>query len=178
MKRCAVAARVLTVSVGCALASDAFAQGQTPSAITARVHGTYEDRTGGLGVLYGDLKVLRFEVRGGALVAVGEVTGSLADSAGTPLGRVRDELSFSVGNVASTCNQLQMELAATRADVLNEDVSFEKQTAAFDSRVGTTPKALPVLCAASERLRLKPAAPELAATLNQIVAAIGPAQGQ
>jgi hypothetical protein len=175
MKRCTVAARVLTVSFGFALA---VAQGQTPSAITARVHGTYEDRTGGLGVLYGDLKVLRFEVRGGAVVAVGEVTGSLADSAGTPLGRVRDELSFAIGSVASTCNQIQMELAAIRADVLNENVSFEKQTAAFDSRVGTTPKALPVLCAASERLRLKPAATELADTLNQIVAAISPPPSQ
>jgi hypothetical protein len=178
MKRCTVAARVLTVSFGFALAADAVARGQTPSAITARVHGTYEDRTGGLGVLYGDLKVLRFEVRGGAVVAVGEVTGSLADSAGTPLGRIRDELSFAVSNVASTCNQLQMELAATRADVLNEHVSFEKQTAAFDSRVGTTPKALPVLCSASERLRLNPAAPDLAATLNQIVSAIGSPQSQ
>jgi hypothetical protein len=71
-----------------------------------------------------------------------------------------------------------MELAAIRADVLNENVSFEKQTAAFDSRVGTTPKALPVLCAASERLRLKPAATELADTLNQIVAAISPPPSQ
>src|SRR6266542_1303766 len=58
-------------------------------AITARVHGTFQDAAGGLGVLSGDMTIARFEVRNGAVTAMGEIVGSLADSAGNVLGRVK-----------------------------------------------------------------------------------------
>ena len=90
----------------------------TPRAITARVHGTFQDEAGGLGVLSGDMTVARFEVRNGTVTAIGEIVGALADSAGNVLGQVSQELALPVANVASTCNQLRMDLAATDADVL------------------------------------------------------------
>ena len=144
----------------------------TAAAITARVHGTFLDEAGGLGVLSGDMTVVRFEVRSGTVTAVGRIVGSLADSAGNVLGQVDQELALPVGNVASTCNQLRMDLAATDADVLQTLVHFDGEVAGFDSRDGTNPKALGVLCAAGELLRGKPAPESLAAALDAIAVAV------
>ena len=51
-------------------------------------------------------------------MAIGRIVGALADSAGNALGHVDEELTLPVGTVASTCNQLRMDLAATDAEVL------------------------------------------------------------
>ncbi len=77
-------------------------------AITARVHATFVDNTGGAGVLSGDMSIVRFEVRNGTVTAIGRIAGALADSAGNVLGQVDDELALPVGNIDSTCNQLQI----------------------------------------------------------------------
>ena len=111
-------------------------------AITARVHGTFQDKAGGLGVLSGDMTVVRFEVRNGTVTAVGEIVGALADSRGDVLGHVNQELAMPVGNVTSSCNQLRMDLAATDSEVLQTIVHFDKEAAGFDSRDGATPRAL------------------------------------
>jgi hypothetical protein len=143
-------------------------------AITARVHATFEDATGGLGVLNGDLTIERFEVRIGAVTAVGRVTGILADSKGNPLGRVSQELALPVSNVTSTCNQLRMDLAESDADLLGVRVRLESQAAGFDSRDGVIPRALGELCRAGDLLRGHPTPASLARALNDIVAAIRP----
>jgi hypothetical protein len=139
------------------------------ASITARVHGTFQDHTGGLGVLSGDMIVARFEVRNGTVTAIGEIVGALADSAGNVLGQVNQELALPVGNVASTCNQLRMDLAATDADVLQTLVHFDKEVAGFDSRDGAAPKALGALCAAGNLLRGKPTPDALSRVLNDVV---------
>lgn len=143
-----------------------------PGAITARVHGTFVDKAGGLGVLSGDMTVVRFEVRNGAVTAIGAIVGALADSAGHVLGAVNQELALPVDNLSSTCNQLRMELAATDGDVLQTSVHFDKEVAGFDSRDGTTPKALGVLCAAGQILRGRPTLDSLTSALNDITAAM------
>jgi hypothetical protein len=164
----------LTAAVVCAgtLAPPTLrAQDQDGGAITARVHGTFQDSTGGLGVLSGDMTILRFEVRNGAVTAVGQIVGALADSAGNPLGRVNQPLELPVGNVASTCNQLRMDLASADADVLDRPIHFDKEVAGFDSREGNgmVPKALGVLCAAQTLLRGTPTPDALAQALNNVV---------
>ena len=163
----------LTVAILCGWSAVALAQDtDEPRAITARVHGTFVDKAGGLGVLSGDMTVLRFEVRNGAVTAIGEIVGALADSAGNVLGAVNQELALPVDNLSSTCNQLRMELAATDEDVLQTSVHFDKEVAGFDSRDGTTPKALGVLCAAGEVLRGKPTLDSLVRALNDVTEAM------
>ena len=66
-----------------------------------------------------------------------------------------------------------MDLAATDADVLQTLVHFDGEAAGFDSREGTTPKALDVLCAAGELLRGKPTPDAVAGALAAVVAAVG-----
>jgi hypothetical protein len=164
----AIAVVIVTAIAGAAVAQETGAA----RAITARVHGTFLDQAGGLGVLSGDMTVVRFEVRNGEVTAIGAIDGALADSAGDLIGHVNEELALRVGHVGSTCNQLRIELAATDADVLRTAVHFDKEVAGFDSRDGATPKAMPVLCSAGDLLRKAPTADALAAALNLVAAAM------
>ena len=172
-QRLAVLATLLVLGSACAGTAEAQ-ESDEAGAITARVHGTFEDRMGGLGVLSGDMMIAGFEVRNGTLTAVGKIVGSLADSSGNVLGQVSHELMLPVANVTSTCNQLRMELAATDAEVLETRVHFDAEVAGFDSRDGAIPKALGVLCAAGELLRGKPTPASLAAALNRVATLIRP----
>jgi len=167
----AIFAAALAIACGCAPGAMAQDNDDAP-AITARVHGTFLDKTGGLGVLSGDMTVLRFEVRSGTVTAIGRIVGSLADSAGQLLGLVKQDLALPVGNVASTCNQLRMDLAATDAVVLETLVHFDGEVAGFDSRDGATPKALGVLCAAGELLRGQPSPEAVARALDAVAVAV------
>jgi len=141
-------------------------------AITARVHGTFQDRSGGLGVVSGDMTIARFEVVNGSVVAIGKIAGAMADSSGEVLGKVDEELALAVSNVASTCNQLRMDLAAADAELLNVPVHFDQQVAGFDSRDGATPKARPVLCSVAHLLRGPVAGGAIIRALNDVVTAL------
>ena len=172
-RRLAIGAAVLAFLCGGAAPVMAQDDDDEVPAITARVHATFVDQAGGAGVLSGDMFVVRFEVRNGTVTAVGRIKGSLADSTGHVLGPVNQELAMSVGTIDATCNQLRMDLAATEADVLGTRVQFDAQTGGFDSRVGTTPKALAVLCTAADVLGRASTTPAVRArTLNDIVSAV------
>jgi hypothetical protein len=170
MTRHTLAAALIIVAIGSMFARHATAQDNDDlRTITARVHGTFQDNAGGLGVVSGDMSIARFEVLNGSVTAIGRIAGAMADSSGTVLGRVDQELAFAVANVASTCNQLRMDLAATDAQILQLPVHFDREVAGFDSREGTTPKARPVLCAAGSVLRGRPTADAVMRALNDVV---------
>lgn len=156
------------------------AQDDEGPAITARVHGTFQDATGGGGVLSGDMSIVRFEVVDGKVVAIGEITGSLADSAGNILGPVNQELALPVLRVGSTCNQLRMELASADAEVLKTPVHFDKEVAGFDSREkGMVPKALDALCDVQALLQKgPPTADALADALNKLALRVATGQAR
>jgi len=166
--------------VSCAMTPAHARDNDDTGAITARLHGTFQDNSGGLGVLSGDIFIVRFEVHNGAVTAVGQIVGALADSAGNPLGRVKQTLTLPVGNVVSTCNQIRMDLAAADAEVLQTSIHFDKEVAGFDSREGTgmVPKALGVLCTAQELLRGTPTPDALAQALNDVATAAAATQNR
>lgn len=175
MKTQKLAAAIVTLVVGCGWAGTASAQVKTddePTAITARVRGTFQDPEGGLGVVSGDMFVARFEVQSTGLMAIGVIVGALADHNGNVLGQVNQELAMQVSNVTSTCNQLRMELAATDADVLQTRVHFDGQVAGYDSRDGTRPVMFDALCTTGKLLRGKPTQDALTTVLNGVVTAL------
>jgi hypothetical protein len=173
-------AAMLAIGSGSGWNATAYAQDDDGPAITARVHGTFQDAAGGGGVLSGDMSIVRFEVREGKVIAIGEITGSLADSGGNILGPVNQELALPVLRVGSTCNQLRMELAAADAEVLKTAVHFDKEVAGFDSREnGMVPKALDALCDVQELLRTgPPPADTLAAALNKLALRVATGQAR
>jgi hypothetical protein len=168
----AVAAAIVIGAASRAAAQDPTPDNDELRAITARVHGTFQDRSGGLGVVSGDMTVARFEVVNGSVLAIGRIAGAMADSSGEVLGKVDEELALAVSNIASTCNQLRMDLAATDARILNVPVHFDTEVAGFDSRDGATPKARPVLCSVAHLLRRPEAADAISRSLNDVVTAL------
>jgi hypothetical protein len=94
------------------------------------------------------------------------------------LGLVSQELALRVGNVTSTCNQLRMDLAAADADVLQTPVHLDNEAAGFDSRDGTTPKALAALCTAGSLLRGMPTPDALARALNDVLTTLASTRGR
>jgi hypothetical protein len=174
-------AAVVAAAIGIAGVTPASAQSVAGDdddlrAITARVHGTFQDASGGLGVVSGDMTIARFEVVNGSVVAIGRIAGAMADSGGEVLGKVDEELALAVSNVASTCNQLRMDLAATEAQILGMPVHFDNEVAGFDSREGATPKARPVLCSVAHILRRNAAADAVMLSLNDVVDALAAAK--
>ena len=168
-----VCATTLAAAILIGAAGQAAAQDDDDlHAITARVHGTFQDASGGLGVVSGDMTIARFDIVNGSAVAIGRIAGAMADSSGETLGTVDEELALAVSNVASTCNQLRMDLAATDARVLDVPVHFDKEVAGFDSREGAMPKAHAVLCAVAQLLRREPAGDALIRELNDVVTAL------
>lgn len=170
-RRLVTGAAVLTLLCGGATHLLAQDEDNAPG-ITARVHGTFVDRLGGVGVLSGDMSVVRFEVRNGTVTAIGRIKGALADSTANVLGQVDEELAVPVGTIDATCNQLRMDLTVMDADVLGTGVHFDRETAGFDSRDGTTPRALGVLCAAAGVFRGTSTPASRARALNEIVIAV------
>ena len=59
---------------------------------------------------------------------------------------------------------------ATDAEVLKTLMRFDPEVAGFDSRDGTTPKALAVLCTTGKLLRDSHTSDALAAALNEVTA--------
>ena len=173
MTKLAFGAAMVVVAIGSMGASPAAQDSDELRMITARVHGTFQDSSGGLGVVSGDMTIARFEVLNGSVTAVGRIFGAMADSSGTVLGRVDQELAFAVANVTSTCNQLRMDLGATDAPILQiAVVHFDAEVAGFDSRDGAVPKARPVLCAAGALLRGRPTDEAVTRSLNDVVTAL------
>jgi hypothetical protein len=171
---------MLAIGSGTGWNATAYAQDDDGPAITARVHGTFQDAGGGGGVLSGDMSIVRFEVREGTVTAIGEISGSLADSNGNILGQVNQELALPVLRVGSTCNQLRMELAGADAEVLKTPVHFDKEVAGFDSREnGMVPKAMEALCDVQELLRKgPPTADALADALNKLALRVATGQAR
>jgi hypothetical protein len=173
MHRRKLAAAIMIVAIGGIGARRAIAQDADDlRAITARMHGTFEDAAGGLGVVSGDITIARFEVVNGSVTAIGRIEGAMADSSGNVLGAVDQELAFAVANVGSTCNQLRIDLAETEATILEMAVHFDKEVAGFDSREGTTPKARPVLCSVGRVLHAQPGGDTVMRALNDVVTAL------
>ncbi len=171
--RIGTAAVVMSLLCGGTSSAQARQDDDEGRSITARVHATFIDAAGGTGVLSGDLTIVRFEVRNGTVTAIGRMVGALADSLGNVLGRVDEELALAAGNMGSTCNQLQIDLDAVDADILGRAVHFDRGAAGFDSRRGTTPKALPELCAVADVLRGPSTAASRANALNVVATAVG-----
>ena len=176
-QRLAMVATLLVLAQGYVGHGSKHRKSDEAGAITARVHGTFQDTVGGLGVLSGDMMIAGFEVRNGTLTAIGKIVGSLADSSGNVLGQVSHELALPVANVTSTCNQLRMELAATDAEVLKTRRALRRRGRRLRFARRCDPEgARRVVFAAGELLRGKPTPSSLAAALNRIVATIRPAQ--
>src|SRR5919198_2347164 len=86
------------------IVADAQRSGSAPTNGQPRMNGTFTDAENGFGVFSGTFTLTRFAVENSAVVSIGTLAGSLADSKGNPIGRVDQEAVVPVAGVTSTCD--------------------------------------------------------------------------
>ena len=77
------------------------------------ISGTFIDAASGQGAFSGNIALTRFEVRQRSLVVIGTLTGILAESRGSVIGRVNEEVGLPVVVVSGTCQLLHLDVGPT-----------------------------------------------------------------
>ncbi|NES31796.1 hypothetical protein GCE86_24355 [Micromonospora terminaliae] len=137
--RLRTASVALAASVGLVLATTGVAQAapvsqqaqQAPaaapaaSAVSTPVTGSFTDALGGVGNFAGTFTPTRFVNQNGQLAAVGTLTGTLTNSAGTSLGAVNQQITVPV-QAAATCDILNLDLGPLDLNLLGLQVHLDE----------------------------------------------------
>ncbi|MFC0002603.1 hypothetical protein [Micromonospora siamensis] len=96
------------------------------SAVSTPVTGSFTDTLGGVGTFAGTFTPTRFVSQNGQLAAVGTLTGTLTNSAGTSLGTVTELITVPVANIAGTCDILNLDLGPLDLNLLGLRVQLNE----------------------------------------------------
>jgi hypothetical protein len=84
---------------------------------------TYTDA---FGTFTGTYQITRFATQNGALVAVGNLTGTVTDALGNTLGNISQALTLPVSVINATCEILHLELGPLDLELLGLNVHLDK----------------------------------------------------
>jgi hypothetical protein len=155
-----------------AIVADAQSSGAAPSNRRPRITGTFTDAANGLGVFSGTFTLTRFAVENSAVVSIGTLVGSLADSMGNPIGRVDQEAILPVADVTATCDVLRLELGPAEIEILGTTVVLRRDVLGITVRDGSAQTFGPLLCSSAKLLDSHPAPAIVAAVLNEMLRAM------
>jgi hypothetical protein len=126
MKKLALlASLVLALAGGAIVASTATAAPPSATAVAVPVTGTFTDALGGTGTFTGTYTINRAAKAGGGLAAVGSLTGTLTDSAGTVLGTVTQSVTTPL-QATGTCDILSLTLGPLDLNLLGLRVQLNQ----------------------------------------------------
>jgi hypothetical protein len=173
-----IASRIVGALLGgllCLAATGAAAQGTESRTSIARpmVTGTFIDAVSGQGAFSGNIALARFEVRQRSLVVVGMLTGILAESRGSIIGRVNEEVELPVVVVSGTCQLLHLDVGPLDHEFLGVQVHLEKGALGITTRDGPD-RAL--LCSTAGLLASKPTPEAIATRLNAVLGKLDPSR--
>jgi hypothetical protein len=168
-----IAAGALLSALPLLAATDVVAQGSESRTNRTRplISGTFTDVASGQGTFSGNIALGRFEVQQGSLVAVGTLTGVLAQSTSAVLGRVNEEVALPVAVVRATCQLLHLDIGPLDLELLDVPVHLEKDALGITMRDG--PKRA-LLCSTARRLAADPTFETVATKLNAVLRAMDP----
>jgi hypothetical protein len=142
-------------------------EGKKGSEIKPFITGRFTDMDGGQGAFTGNLRLAPFAVENGALVAVGTLVGTLMDSTGKMLGKVRQRVTWPVGGLQATCEDLHLELAPPDLEGLDVQVHVDPVVLDLGARrPGGVPRDL--LCSVAEALEGQAKSSDVAPKLNDV----------
>ncbi|WP_446217334.1 hypothetical protein [Micromonospora sp. IBHARD004] len=95
------------------------------STVSTPVTGSFTDALGGAGTFAGTFTPTRFVNQNGQLAAVGTLTGTLTNSAGTSLGAVTQQVTVPV-QVSGTCDILNLDLGPLDLNLLGLQVHLDE----------------------------------------------------
>jgi hypothetical protein len=136
------------------------------------MNGTFTDAENGFGVFSGTFTLTRFAVENSAVVSIGTLAGSLADSKGNPIGRVDQEAVVPVAGVTSTCDVLRIELGPAEIEILGATVVLRRDVLGITARDSSASTFGPLLCSSAKLLDSHPAPAITAAVLNEVLRAM------
>lgn len=155
-----------------AFVADAQSPGSAPSNRRPRINGTFTDSANGSGVFSGTFTLTRFTVENSAVVSIGRLVGSLADSKGNPIGRVDQEAILPVTDITSTGDVLRLELGPAEVEILGTPVVLRRDVLGITARDSSAPTFGPLLCSTAKLLDSHPAPAIIAAVLNEMLRAM------
>ena len=116
---------VLALAGGAITASTATAAPPSSTAVAVPVTGTFTDALGGTGTFTGTYTIDRAAKAGSGLAAVGTLTGTLTDSAGTVLGTVTQSVTMPL-QATGTCDILTLTLGPLDLNLLGLRVQLNQ----------------------------------------------------
>jgi hypothetical protein len=124
------------------------------------------------GTVDGAFEITRFAVRNGEIVALGTLTATLTDAAGTVLGTVTRSLALPVGGITftGTCDILHLDLGPLDLDLLGLQVHLDEVVLDIVAQSGAGNLLGNLLCAVAGLLDGAGPLAGIAALLNQILA--------
>jgi hypothetical protein len=152
-----------------------MAQAQRSSGgLTIPITGTFTDALGGVGNFAGTFDLQRFAVQNGQIVAVGTLTGTLTDSAGTVLGSVVRTVRIALDSAATqaSCDILHLELGPLDLDLLGLVIHLNRIVLDIEAQPGPGNLLGNLLCAITNLLNGGGALNAIADLLNQILRAL------
>ena len=151
-----------------------MAQAQPGGGLPIPVSGTFTDALGGVGNFVGTFDLQRFAVQNGQIVAVGTLTGTLTDSAGTILGTVVRTISILLDAAATqaSCDILHLELGPLDLDLLGLVVHLNRIVLDIEAQPGPGNLLGNLLCAVANLLNGGGPLSSIVNLLNQILQAL------
>ena len=139
--------------------------------VTSRVDGSGPDAA----TFEGSVTLTGFTAQGDRVVAVGTLSGTLADAAGETVGEadgVPLRLALDRGSLRATCDLLAARLGPSEAQVGGRAVRLEAIELEVPARAGGAPLR-DLLCRLAEALNGQPSAGSLAESLDAALRALG-----
>ena len=174
MKKKIIAVTLTLAILGMFASPGALAQGNSPAGITIPVTGTFTDALGGTGHFVGSLNLRRFAQANNQIVAVGTLTGTLTNSAGTVLGSIVQTVSL-ILNAAATqasCQILHLELGPLDLNLLGLVVHLDRVVLDITAVPGPGNLLGNLLCAIANLLNNGGTLQQIISLLNQIIAVL------
>jgi hypothetical protein len=137
------------------------------------VTGSFTDALGGTGTFAGEFDITRFAQQGGALVAIGTLTGTLTDSLGNVVGSITQAVTFPVGISQATCDILILELGPLNLNLLGLNVFLDEVLLEITAEQGPGNLLGNLLCAVAGLLDGSSQLNAITRLLNQILRILG-----
>jgi hypothetical protein len=152
----------------------AKAQPPTTAAVDIPVTGTFPDTLGGTGTFAGTFTLERFVSQGGVISAVGTLSGTATDSAGTVIGTITDlPLTLPLTQATGSCPILHLELGPLDLDLLGLVIHLDKVVLDITAEPGPGNLLGNLLCAIAHLLDSNASGNALANLLNRILSLLG-----
>lgn len=155
------------------------------SGVTIPVTGSFTDAAGGVGKFAGNLNVQRFTTQGNTMYAVGVLTGTLSDSAGTSLGSILNTVAVPItpktslttaaptAAQAASCEILNLVLGPLDLNLLGLTVHLDQVVLNITAVPGAGNLLGNLLCAVTNLLNSGGALTQVTNLLNQILGILG-----